>query len=95
MNYFVKFIQKDLTHFGHRGSFQTSREKTKTVNKPFEFLNEKILSGLYRHYWLDFVLLGYAIPPSVRDAGSIDAERTQIDQTKEREGIHINSQSKI
>ena len=86
--YFVKLIQKDLTHFGHRGFFQTSREKTKSENKPFEFLNEKIIGDLYRHYWLDFVLLGYAIPPSVRDEGSIDTERTQIDQAIERKGIH-------
>ena len=62
---------QDLTHFGHRYTHQTSRkhqssyEKTQNENKPFELLSEKVIQGLYRHYWLDFVLLGYAIPPSL------------------------------
>ena len=62
---------KDITHFGHRYTHQTnenhqsSQEKTRTENKPFESLGKKVVQDLYRHYWLDFVLLGYAIPPSL------------------------------
>jgi len=68
----LKFFNlTDITHFGHRYTHQTSEkhesshEKLLKEKKPFLSLTEKVIEGLYRHYWLDFVLLGYSIPPSL------------------------------
>ena len=33
---------------------------------PFESLSREVLEGLYRHYWLDFVLLGYEKPEELQ-----------------------------
>ena len=35
-------------------------------SSPFESLTREVLKGLYRHYWLDFVLLGYEIPEELQ-----------------------------
>ena len=35
-------------------------------SSPFESLTREVLEGLYRHYWLDFVLLGYEIPEELQ-----------------------------
>ena len=32
---------------------------------PWKSLNLDTITGIYRHYWLDFVLLGYPIPDIV------------------------------
>ena len=67
----------EITHFGQKYTHQeidivgqepkgrSARElntKRRSVKEVYEPLQKDILKGLYRHYWLDFVLLGYDIP---------------------------------
>ena len=43
---------------------QKQSEQTAKMD-PWKSLNIETITGIYRHYWLDFVLLGYPIPDIV------------------------------
>ena len=45
---------------------QKQSEQTAKMD-PWKSLNIDTINGIYRHYWLDFVLLGYPIPDIVED----------------------------
>ena len=49
----------DITHFGKQYTHQDSQT---AIMDPWKSLNKETINGIYRHYWLDFVLLGYPIP---------------------------------
>ena len=78
----MKFMVSEITHFGQKYTHQgtsTDQSLARTVrslagrslnrtrrSSPFESLTKDVLEGLYRHYWLDFVLLGYGIPEELQ-----------------------------
>ena len=49
-----------LTHFGT--FYQTHKEST----SQWQSIPKQVLTGIYRHYWLDFVLLGYSVDDALR-----------------------------
>ena len=65
----------EITHFGQEYTHQeidadqsstarTARDgrSADKTRRSYEPVSREVLEGLYRHYWLDFVLLGYDIP---------------------------------
>ena len=44
-----------ITHFGD--TYDTHEEST----TQWTTISKQTLTGIYRHYWLDFVLLGYSV----------------------------------
>ena len=58
----------EITHFGqhytHQKSLSDQEKEKKSIesNDIFEELPKDVIEGLYRHYWLDFILFGYDIP---------------------------------
>lgn len=63
----------EITHFGQHYTHQKSisdQERTRRSqqsNNLFEELPKDVIEGLYRHYWLDFILYGYDIPSWIAD----------------------------
>lgn len=49
-----------LTHFGT--FYHTHEEST----SQWKGVPKQVLTGIYRHYWLDFVLLGYNVDDALR-----------------------------
>ena len=54
----------EITHFGKKYTHQDPKKEIKSKEKmdPWNSLDIPIINEIYRQYWLDFVLLGYAIP---------------------------------
>ena len=54
----------EITHFGKKYTHQDPKKEMKSTEKmdPWNSLDIPIINEIYRQYWLDFVLLGYAIP---------------------------------
>ena len=63
----------EITHFGQHYTHQKTisdqerARKTQESSDPFEALPKHVIEGLYRHYWLDFILFGYDIPSWIAD----------------------------
>lgn len=57
----------EITHFGKKYTHQDPKKEIKSTEKmdPWNSLDKPIISEIYRQYWLDFVLLGYAIPNKI------------------------------
>lgn len=36
--------------------------RSEESGNPWEALPKHVIEGVYRHYWLDFILFGYDIP---------------------------------
>ena len=71
--YEIIFFISEITHFGQHYTHQKSiydQERTRRSqqsNDLFEELPKDVIEGLYRHYWLDFILFGYDIPSWIAD----------------------------
>ena len=59
----------EITHFGERYTHQDSSESIsgqipsrRSPSDPWESLPKDVIEGVYRHYWLDFILYGFEIP---------------------------------
>ena len=54
----------EITHFGKKYTHQDPKKEIKSKEKmdPWNSFDIPIINEIYRQYWLDFVLLGYAIP---------------------------------
>ena len=57
----------DITHFGKKYTHQDPKKEIKSKEKMDSWnpLDIPIINEIYRQYWLDFVLLGYAIPDKI------------------------------
>ena len=57
----------EITHFGKKYTHQDIKKDIKSTEKmdPWNSLDIPIINEIYRQYWLDFVLLGYAIPDKI------------------------------
>ena len=53
---------KNQTHFG---TFYT-HEGTSESTEHWESVSKDVLRGIYRHYWLDFILLGYSLDDALK-----------------------------
>ena len=67
-HYHKLLCTSDITHFGKKYTHQDSpKASTSTVkDDPWKLLDKTTIEGIYRHYWLDFVLLGYSIPDVIK-----------------------------
>ena len=52
----------EITHFGKKYTHQDPKKEIKSTEDPWTSLDIPIINEIYKQYWLDFVLLGYAIP---------------------------------
>lgn len=61
------FIILDVTHFGKKYTHQEPHIEKKSNKKfdPWKSFDKLIINEIYRHFWLDFVLLGYPIPDDI------------------------------
>ena len=62
----------EITHFGERYTHQKDTSSSESISDqnavrrspsdPWETLPQDVIEGVYRHYWLDFILYGFEIP---------------------------------
>ena len=64
----------EITPFGKKYTHQDPKKEIKSTEKmdPWNSLDKPIISEIYRQYWLDFVLLGYAIPDKINAKTSVN-----------------------
>ena len=57
----------EITHFGKKYTHQDPKKdvQSKEIMDPWNSLDKPIINEIYKQYWLDFVLLGYAIPDKI------------------------------
>ena len=68
-NVSFEIFVSEITHFGERYTHQDSSESIsdgaparRSPSDPWETLPKNVIEGVYRHYWLDFILYGFEIP---------------------------------
>ena len=66
---FESFVS-EITHFGERYTHQKDSSESisdqkavrRSPSDPWELFSKDVIEGVYRHYWLDFILYGFEIP---------------------------------
>ena len=71
----IFFLILDVTHFGKKYTHQEPQIEKKSNQKfdPWKSFDKLIINEIYRHFWLDFVVLGYPIPDEINEKTELNS----------------------